>query len=106
MQIHTITPVLIDQGRAVFELGKSCGLAKGFSIVPGAIIAAIENGLVTAPDIERTVSLYSRCRATTVATVLESLSTNVNSHGLWGQRADGSFHLVDQPVVPFTILAG
>lgn len=105
MQILTIDPTLIAQGRAVFEASKKCGPVMGLPVVPGAIVAAIEDGIFTEEDIERNVSRYTRCRRSTVKTVLENLSTKVNPNGLWSRDQDGRFRLVDQPVQPFTVMA-
>jgi hypothetical protein len=105
MKIYTVNATLLAQGRAVFEAGLRCGPERGLAVVPGAILAAIENGLTTHSEIERAVAFHSRCRRSTVATVLAALSTERNPNGLWARDADGCYRCTQQDGEPFSIVA-
>lgn len=105
MHIVTINPSLLDHGRAVFDAGRNCGPIFGVPVVPGAIVGAVEAGIRREDQIARDVSRYTRCRQSTVKTVLAALSTNQNAEGLWHKDEEGQYRLVDQLVRPFAFLA-
>lgn len=119
MQIMTIDQALVDKGRTAFNLASLqflCGpnssvyeVGKrrmgGFAVVPGAIVAAIEQGFTTHSEIVRVVAQVSRCREATVLTLLESLSADSVPDALWWLTSDGTYDLVEgRSVNPFTVL--
>jgi hypothetical protein len=105
MRIYTIDPSLLDQGRAVYEAGRSCDGMTGLAAIPGAIAAAISDGLAARYQIVQAVSYYVRCRRSTVEAVLDGLETNSAPNGLWCRGEDGTYRLTNLLVRPFTMIA-
>ena len=119
MQIFTLNQALIDHGRAAFELsslqflsGPNASVNRadrwrggGIGIVPGAIVAAIDRGLTTPEAIVPAIARLSRCRDSTVITLLETLGRDDVPDRLWSLGADGSYALTDRAVwQPITVV--
>lgn len=120
MQILTIDAELVARGRAAFSAGtrqylcgrevpgyaKSLRRGGGVAVVPGAIVAAIELGLCTSDEIVPTVARVSRCRKSTVSTILNELATDRVTDQLWAVKPDGTYRLVRTvDPKPFTLIA-
>jgi hypothetical protein len=103
MNIHIVDSALIARGRQSF---RSCVLQylgndnpcreSGVGMIPGAIVAAIEMGIVSPEGIAKTVGRVTRCWDTTVGEVLETLEDPRVEGRLWAW-CDRSqrYHLVD-----------
>jgi hypothetical protein len=102
MNIHIIDTALVARGRSAFRscvrqyLGQEdADRERGFGMIPGAIVAAIEMGIVIPREIAKTVARVTRCRDTTVAEVLEALGAPWVEDRLWAyDEADERYYLV------------
>lgn len=119
MQIMTLNQVLVDRGRTAFNLATIqflCGPNSsvytagkrrlgGIEVVPGAIVAAIEQGLNTPFEIIPAVARVSRCYESTVKSILEGLAGEDVPDRLWAPNTNGTYSLTDNPIVkPFTVM--
>ncbi len=93
MKLHVIDCVTIQCGYEVYSAAKAHGPETGFQHIPGAILAAIADGLVTREEIVRTVARYTRTSRRAVGMVLDKLSAPSRSR-LWARDADGVYKVV------------
>lgn len=108
MYVFTVTEALINKGKEAFAAGvrqylggpnspfyeDELGRDSGVAVVPGAIVAALESGAAHEEEIIPMVTRVSRCRWSTVATILEALSKETIPDRLWAQAENGRFELV------------
>lgn len=73
-----------------------CGTSRdtGLNVIPGAIAACIEQGLIGEDAIVRAVARVSRCTRSTVLEVLYALCGTHQGRHLWSQDSSGDFHTV------------
>ncbi len=108
MHIIHLTPATIEAGefsynsyRAALMCGpladvhaKGLRRQTGLTIVPGAIVACIKNGMMTEDEIVNAVARLSRCKRSTVQKVLVGLSGEDPEHYLWCCDQRGDFRLI------------
>lgn len=120
MNIFTVTDELINNGRQAFSAGvrqylggpglpfyeEDMGRETGVAVVPGAIVAALEFGVCYDQEIIPMVSRVSRCRWSTVSTILEALSEETVPDRLWARDENGMCELVQSDGrKPFSVIA-
>lgn len=100
MHIIHLDDKSIAAGKAAFSLYRAavmCGPSAdiydpgmwrdtGIAIIPGAILACIAQGMTTKDEIVSAVARVSRCKRTTVETVLGALTGADPERNLWGLR--------------------
>jgi hypothetical protein len=120
MQIIPLNQEALDEGRAAFRgylAAQLCGRysmvyedglarATGPRILPGAICACIEQGIMTEAEIVHAVARVSRCWHSTVDLVLNELTGADPEVHLWGIE-DGNFYVHQSPAprVPVLLVA-
>jgi len=105
MQIIHITDATIAAGKAAFQSYRTaclCGPSAdiyaqglrrqtGLAVIPGAIVACIEQGMTTEDEILNGVARLSLCRRSTVRSVLVGLSGDDPERNLWCADKNGTF---------------
>ena len=120
MNIFTVNEELINNGRQAFSAGvrqylggpslpfyeEDMGRDTGVAVVPGAIVAALEFGVRLDQEIIPMVSRVSRCRCSTVSTILEALSEETVPDRLWERDENGVCQLIrNDGRKPFSVIA-
>lgn len=109
MQIFSLNEYAISAGKAAFHRYRTavtCGRASeiyeagmcrqtGLSVVPGAIVACIEQGSNSEDEIVHAVARVSLCRRSTVSAVLYALCGGDPHRHLWRATKRGDFELHD-----------
>lgn len=112
MHIIYLTAATIAAGKSAFNSYRAavmCGPSAaayipglrrqtGLVVVPGAILACIEQGMVTEDEILNGVARLSRCRRSTVLSVLIQLSGGDPDIHLWRADRAGNYHALTQSV--------
>lgn len=102
MNIIKLDTVTLDKGKSAFALycaGRTCGETSaiyadaaqretGLKVIPGAIIACIERGMNSADEIINAVARTSRCKRSTVTSILDGLNGDDPSQHLWRRQDD------------------
>ena len=118
MQIIHLTDATVESGKSAFNSYRAaviCGPSAnayvpglrrqtGLAVVPGAICACIEQGMITEDEIVNGVARLSRCRRSTVLSVLVELSGDDPQRHLWRVDRAGKFHTLSRSA-PHLLLA-
>jgi hypothetical protein len=119
MHIIHLTDATIAAGKSAFNSYRAavmCGPSAaayvpglrrqtGLAVMPGAILACIEQGMITEDEILNGVARLSRCRRSMVLSVLIGLRGGDPEVHLWRADRTGNYHVLTQSVPKVALAA-